>query len=692
MTNQNNDERYYPSDNFDHEENTFSENQPGQEQLYTDPYEVSSYESNSYEHQNSYDPYSYDAYSQNYGEDNLSVNYNQVDPSYDSQSDYDQTNYGYLDPYADPNNQVTNDYQDLYEEQDYYSETPYDFQADGYENLYSEQGYQLNSDFESGYEDQEYQIEYSDFDSEENENQFNKFIIPIAVIGAVLVVLIGFYVLREIGTFDKSSNNTNVSFEKETEPIKVEGPSKKSKTENEESSKGTVSVKSTSRLQGRKPGLTTVDRTRIPTTSAEVSISEREIGTTTTKPPAQRQSIRVTQKQTRTTVAGVQRTQTTQPATQRATTTQNPATTQATAAPTTTQRPVTTQATAAPTTTQKPARTNETTSTSTRSPEFTTSPESTSPILNIPNPVEINDDQVNLPKTNPLSKDVMEIFKDLPKEAIANRLVEKYALLKNKNTFEITNKDGTEEYSVSDISIDKLVSFNDNVAFFLASDQLYSFNLYDQELKQIENNVSVDYKEASFHAFDSESILIYSDEEIYEASLDRPSLTLVLDDVTDLKVRGKLYSFIHDEKIKFIDLSKSIPKSGPEELIESRVSKYQISPNGNSLTYISNNKVYTLKDNKIYQYTDNSVDFALTNNPDIILVYTDDKELIVVEIKDKPLVKSIYENVDKETLTENLTLDYGDNCAYVDVEDFKIIYEDEKTETVTLPKVTEPED
>ena len=40
----------------------------------------------------------------------------------------------------------------------------------------------------------------------------------------------------------------------------------------------------------------------------------------------------------------------------------------------------------------------------------------------------------------------------------------------------------------------------------------------------------MDYK-ASFHAFDSESILIYSDEEIYEASLDRPSLTLVLDDV-----------------------------------------------------------------------------------------------------------------------------------------------------------------
>jgi len=591
--------------------------------------------------------------------------------------------------------ELDDNYQDLYEVEEYHAETPYDYyQQPGYVDSYDEQEYQPQSDYEVNYQDQGYQegyqTEFSEFDSGDNGDQYNKVIIPIAIIGAVLVVLIGFYILRAIGTFNKDSKDANVSFEKETKSIKVEFP-QELKTTNEKSSQGTVSVKTTARLQGRKPGLTTVNRTKIPTTSTEVNISEREIDSTATIPSTQGQSTDAIQDQPTTTSKAQENVE---KSTISPTTTPMPATAESTIASTTTQIPTTTKSTTVTTTTQNPITTKTPTTSKTKA--TTSSPtKSTKPIfpmLIIPDPVDIDDDQAKLPKTNPLSKDAIEIFKDLPKEAIANRLVEKYALLKNKNTFEITNKDGTEEYSVSDISIDKLVSFNDNVAFFLASDQLYSFNLYDQELKQIENNVSVDYKEASFHAFDSESILIYSDEEIYESSLDRPSLTLVLDDVTDLKVRGKLYSFIHDEKIKFIDLSKSIPKSGPEELIESRVSKYQISPNGNSLTYISNNKVYTLKDNKIYQYTDNSVDFALTNNPDIILVYTDDKELIVVEIKDKPLVKSIYENVDKETLTENLTLDYGDNCAYVDVEDFKIIYEDEKTETVTLPKVTEPED
>ena len=38
------------------------------------------------------------------------------------------------------------------------------------------------------------------------------------------MVLIGFYILRAIGTFNKDSKDANVSFEKETKSIKVEFP------------------------------------------------------------------------------------------------------------------------------------------------------------------------------------------------------------------------------------------------------------------------------------------------------------------------------------------------------------------------------------------------------------------------------------------------------------------------------------
>ena len=329
--------------------------------------------------------------------------------------------------------ELDDNYQDLYEVEEYHAETPYDYyQQPGYVDSYDEQEYQPQSDYEVNYQDQGYQegyqTEFSEFDSGDNGDQYNKVIIPIAIIGAVLVVLIGFYILRAIGTFNKDSKDANVSFEKETKSIKVEFP-QELKTTNEKSSQGTVSVKTTARLQGRKPGLTTVNRTKIPTTSTEVNISEREIDSTATIPSTQGQSTDAIQDQPTTTSKAQENKKINDKSNYDTNACHSRVDYSFNYNSNTNYYKINNSYY------DNPKPYNDKTPTTSKTKATTSSPTKSTnyiPNVNHSDPVDIDDDR-QIAQTNPLSKDAIEIFKDLPKEAIANRLVEKYALLKTKH-------------------------------------------------------------------------------------------------------------------------------------------------------------------------------------------------------------------------------------------------------------------
>ena len=272
----------------------------------------------------------------------------------------------------------------------------------------------------------------------------------------------------------------------------------------------------------------------------------------------------------------------------------------------------------------------------------------------------------------------------MPQGAIINQAGSKTATLSGNNIIQIEDDINITEYEIADVTIDKLVSLNDKSFYYLSAGKLYRFNFEDESSVEIKNEISIDLEKAIYYSINKDNVLIYSNNKLYTIK-DDMSIDLLSEKVSDIKIQGNLLAFLNDKsEINLLDLSGSLEQSNIKIIPESGITKYSISTDGNSITYLKNQRVFTYKGNKIYPASDKESDFILSDNPNKLIVYTSDKDLIIFTISEELKLDKVFEKVSPDTIAHNQVLNYGGNCLYANANNFTIIYENGDTEVINL--------